>query len=38
MLPARIGLASQFTSVDFLTLVRVGNALTLQVSRDLAPI
>jgi phosphatidylserine/phosphatidylglycerophosphate/cardiolipin synthase-like enzyme len=38
MLPARIGLASQSTSVDFPSLVRVANALTLQVSRDLAPI
>lgn len=38
MLPARIEFASQFTSVDFSTLVRVANALALRVSRDLAPI
>lgn len=38
MLPARIGLASRSTAVDVAALVRVANALTLQVSRDLAPI
>jgi hypothetical protein len=38
MLPARIGLASQSSSVDFAALVQVASALALQVSRDLAPV
>lgn len=38
MLPIRIGLISQSTSITFPELSKVANALSLQVARDLAPI
>ncbi|WP_185732376.1 phospholipase D-like domain-containing protein [Burkholderia sp. Bp8963] len=38
MLPARIALVSQSASVAYADLVRVAQALNLQVNRDLAPI
>jgi phosphatidylserine/phosphatidylglycerophosphate/cardiolipin synthase-like enzyme len=38
MLPIRIGLVSRSQTVDFPTLVRVANGLSVQISRDMAPI
>jgi phosphatidylserine/phosphatidylglycerophosphate/cardiolipin synthase-like enzyme len=38
MIPVRIGLASRSGTVDFPSLVRVATALSIQVSRDAAPI
>src|SRR5208282_1344638 len=38
MLPIRIGLASQSSAVDLAQLVRVANALNVQITRDFAPI
>src|SRR5215469_6123331 len=38
MLPIRIGLASTSAAVSFQDLVRVANALNVQIARDAAPI